>query len=45
VPNLEVRESLMEHLLNAFTNYPVSKMSELGKETIKVQEIQWGITV
>ncbi|MDR1459590.1 MAG: AAA family ATPase [Bacteroidales bacterium] len=35
VPNLEVKESLMEHLLSAFTNYPVSKMSELGKEMLQ----------
>jgi hypothetical protein len=35
VPNLEVKESLMEHLLSAFTNYPVSKMSELGKQMLQ----------
>jgi hypothetical protein len=35
VPNLEVKESLMEHLLSAYTNYPVSKMSELGREMLQ----------
>jgi hypothetical protein len=35
VPNLEVKESLMEHLLSAFTNYPVSKMSELGRQMLQ----------
>jgi hypothetical protein len=35
VPNLEVRESLMRHLLNAFTNYPMSKMSELARNMIQ----------
>ncbi|GHT24461.1 ATPase AAA [Bacteroidia bacterium] len=35
VPNLEVRESLMRHLLNAFTTYPMSKMSHLGREMLQ----------
>jgi hypothetical protein len=35
VPNLEVKESLMEHLLNAFTNYPMAKMSQLGREMLQ----------
>jgi hypothetical protein len=35
VPNVEVRESLMEHLLNAFTNYPLSKMSQIGREMLQ----------
>jgi hypothetical protein len=35
VPNLEVRESLMRHLLNTFTNYPMSKMSQLGREMLQ----------
>jgi hypothetical protein len=35
VPNLEVRESLMRHLLNAFTTYPMSKMSPLAKEMLR----------
>jgi hypothetical protein len=35
VSNLEVRESLMRHLLNAFTNYPMSKMSQLGREMLQ----------
>ncbi|GHV31716.1 ATPase AAA [Bacteroidia bacterium] len=35
VPNMEVKESLMEHLLNAYTNYPLSKMSELGREMLQ----------
>ncbi|MDR0864039.1 MAG: ATP-binding protein [Candidatus Symbiothrix sp.] len=35
VPNLEVRESLMRHLLSAFTDYPVSQMSQLGKEMLQ----------
>jgi hypothetical protein len=34
VPNLEVRESLMRHLLNAFTSYPMSQMSQLGQEML-----------
>ncbi|GHT56886.1 hypothetical protein FACS189446_9000 [Bacteroidia bacterium] len=37
VPNLEVRESLMRHLLNAFTTYPMSQMSQLGREMLQ----QW----
>ncbi|GHT20899.1 ATPase AAA [Bacteroidia bacterium] len=35
VPNMEVKESLMEHLLNAYTNYPLSKMSALGREMLQ----------
>jgi hypothetical protein len=35
VPNLEVRESLMRHLLNAYTSYPMSKMSQLGREMLQ----------
>ncbi|GAP73403.1 hypothetical protein SAMD00024442_89_4 [Candidatus Symbiothrix dinenymphae] len=35
VPNMEVKESLMEHLLSAYTNYPLSKMSELGRQMLK----------
>jgi hypothetical protein len=35
VPNLEVQESLMRHLLNAFTSYPVSKMSQIGREMLQ----------
>jgi hypothetical protein len=35
VPNLEVRESLMRHLLNAFTTYPMSQMSELGRKMLQ----------
>jgi hypothetical protein len=35
VPNLEVRESLMRHLLNAFTNYPMSQMSKLARNMIQ----------
>ncbi|GHT60104.1 hypothetical protein AGMMS50239_08310 [Bacteroidia bacterium] len=34
VPNVEVRESLMRHLLNAYTDYPMYKMSQLGREMI-----------
>jgi hypothetical protein len=35
VPNLEVKESLMRHLLNAFTSYPMSQMSQLGREMLQ----------
>ncbi|GAP73401.1 hypothetical protein SAMD00024442_89_2 [Candidatus Symbiothrix dinenymphae] len=35
VPNMEVKESLMEHLLSAYTNYPLSKMSALGRQMLK----------
>ncbi|WP_193391195.1 PD-(D/E)XK nuclease domain-containing protein, partial [Candidatus Symbiothrix dinenymphae] len=35
VPNQEVRVSLMEHLLSAYTNYPLSKMSALGRQMLK----------
>ncbi|GHT78661.1 ATPase AAA [Bacteroidia bacterium] len=35
VPNMEVKKSLMEHLLNAYTNYPLSKMSALGREMLQ----------
>ncbi|GHT40135.1 ATPase AAA [Bacteroidia bacterium] len=31
VPNLEVRESLMKHLLNAYTQYPVEQLGTLGR--------------
>jgi hypothetical protein len=35
VPNLEVREALMRHLLSAFTTYPVSQMSQFGREMLQ----------
>ncbi|GHT69677.1 ATPase AAA [Bacteroidia bacterium] len=35
VPNLEVRESLMKHLLNAFTQYPVEQLGTLGKAMLQ----------
>ncbi|GHT50858.1 ATPase AAA [Bacteroidia bacterium] len=35
VPNMEVKESLMEYLLSAYTNYPLSKMSALGQQMLK----------
>ncbi|GHV65768.1 ATPase AAA [Bacteroidia bacterium] len=35
VPNMEVKESLMEHLLSAYTNYPLSTMSVLGREMLQ----------
>jgi hypothetical protein len=35
VPNLEVRESLMKHLLSAFTQYPVEQLGILGKEMLQ----------
>ncbi|GHV66272.1 ATPase AAA [Bacteroidia bacterium] len=35
VPNMEVKESLMEHLLSAYTNYPLSTMSALGREMLQ----------
>jgi hypothetical protein len=35
VPNSEVRESLMRHLLNAFTTYPMAQMSQLGREMLQ----------
>jgi hypothetical protein len=35
VPNLEVRESLMRHLLNAFTQYPVEQLGTLGREMLR----------
>jgi hypothetical protein len=35
VPNLEVRESLMKHLLNAFTQYPVEQLGSLGREMLQ----------
>jgi hypothetical protein len=35
VPNLEVRESLMKHLLSAFTQYPVAQLGTLGKEMLQ----------
>jgi hypothetical protein len=35
VPNLEVKESLMRHLLNAFTDYPMYKMSQLGRQMLQ----------
>ncbi|GHV65771.1 ATPase AAA [Bacteroidia bacterium] len=35
VPNMEVKESLMEHLLSAYTNYPRSTMSVLGREMLQ----------
>ena len=35
VPNIEVRESLMRHLLSAFTDYPMYKMSQLGREMLQ----------
>jgi hypothetical protein len=35
VPNLEVRESLMKHLLNAFTQYPVEQLGTLGREMLQ----------
>ncbi|GAP72982.1 hypothetical protein SAMD00024442_52_6 [Candidatus Symbiothrix dinenymphae] len=35
VPNMEVRESLMEYLLSAYTNYPLSKMSALGQQMLQ----------
>jgi hypothetical protein len=40
VPNLEVKESLMRHLLNAFTDYPMYKMSQLGRAML--QQIRKG---
>ena len=35
VPNMEVRESLMKHLLSAFTQYPVELLGTLGKEMLQ----------
>jgi hypothetical protein len=35
VPNMEVRESLMEHLLSAYTHYPVSQMSPLARTMLQ----------
>jgi hypothetical protein len=35
VPNREVRKSLMEHLLSAFTHHPVSRMSELARSMLQ----------
>ncbi|GHT04321.1 ATPase AAA [Bacteroidia bacterium] len=35
VPNLEVRESLMKHLLCAFTQYPVAQLGVLGKAMLQ----------
>jgi hypothetical protein len=35
VPNLEVRESLMKHLLSAFTQYPIEQLGTLGKEMLQ----------
>ncbi|GHV67141.1 ATPase AAA [Bacteroidia bacterium] len=35
VPNLEVRTSLTRHLLSAYTNYPLSTMSVLGREMLQ----------
>ncbi|GHT45536.1 ATPase AAA [Bacteroidia bacterium] len=35
VPNLEVRESLMKHLLCAFTQYPVEQLGVLGKAMLQ----------
>ncbi|GAP72924.1 ATP-binding protein [Candidatus Symbiothrix dinenymphae] len=35
VPNMEVKESLMEYLLSAYTNYPLSKMSALGQQMLQ----------
>jgi hypothetical protein len=35
VPNLEVRESLMKHLLSAFTQYPVEQLGTLGKKMLQ----------
>ncbi|GHV64617.1 ATPase AAA [Bacteroidia bacterium] len=35
VPNMEVKKSLMEHLLSAYTNYPHSTMSVLGQEMLQ----------
>ncbi|GHV65536.1 ATPase AAA [Bacteroidia bacterium] len=35
VPNMEVKESLMEHLLSAYTNYPRSTMSVLGRQMLQ----------
>jgi hypothetical protein len=35
VPNREVRESLMKHLLNAYTEYPIEQLGPLGKEMLR----------
>ncbi|GHT79455.1 ATPase AAA [Bacteroidia bacterium] len=35
VPNLEVKESLMKHLLSAFTQYPMEQLGTLGKEMLQ----------
>jgi hypothetical protein len=35
VPNMEVKQSLMEHLLNAYTAYPVSKMSQFAEDMLQ----------
>ncbi|GHV09896.1 ATPase AAA [Bacteroidia bacterium] len=35
VPNFEVKESLMRHLLNAYTGYPMSRMLELSKNMLR----------
>ncbi|GAP72722.1 hypothetical protein SAMD00024442_4_77 [Candidatus Symbiothrix dinenymphae] len=35
IPNLEVRKSLMELLLSAFTQYPVAQLEGLGKEMLQ----------
>jgi hypothetical protein len=35
VPNMEVRESLMEHLLNAFTQYPIAQVRILADDILK----------
>jgi hypothetical protein len=35
VPNLEVKESLMKHLLSAFTQYPVDQLGVLGRQMLQ----------
>jgi hypothetical protein len=35
VPNLEVRESLMKHLLNAYTQYPIEQLGTIGREMLQ----------
>ncbi|GHV47514.1 ATPase AAA [Bacteroidia bacterium] len=35
VPNLEVKESLMKHLLSAFTQYPVEQLGTLGRAMLQ----------
>jgi hypothetical protein len=35
VPNLEVRDSLMKHLLNAYTQYPIEQLGTIGRAMLQ----------